>query len=171
MTKDSWESEQAEQWLRAAGTSTNYPGLYKTVREFKKRTTAEVKALCSDLPEVARVSGLVDAMVEIDNTLENLKAIRTANYQAPKEHPDMQPPNEVVILWEHYREAQRLPDAANYGGDFLQRLKSAEEEAKAAEQLLREFATKPSVDLRSRLDAAFDAMGKSCASCHKAHRN
>ena len=171
MTKDSWDTAQAEQWLKAAGTATNYSGLYETVRKFKKPTREQVKAFRAELAEVAQVSGLVDSMVQIDNTWENLKAIRAAKYQTPKDHPDLQPSNEAVILWEHYREAQRLLEAKHHGADLIQRLKSAEYAAKAAEQLLRDFAANPTADLRTRLNASFDAMGKSCASCHKAHRN
>src|SRR5688500_5354009 len=131
----------------------------------------QVKALCTEFPEAAKVSGLVDSMVEIDKTWEHLKAIRTAQYQTPRDHPDMQSSNEAVMLWEHYREAQRLPEAKRHGANFIQRLKSAEDDAKTTEQLLREFAAKPSADVRARLDASFDAIGKSCASCHKAYRN
>jgi hypothetical protein len=171
MTKDSWDAAQAEQWLKAAGTATNYSGLYKTVREFKKPTPEQMKGFFGELPEVAKVSGMVDSMVQIDNTWEKLKAIRGAQYRTPKDHPDMQPANEAVILWEHYRGAQRLPDAKNHGAEFLASLKSAEDEAKTAERLLREFAAKETADLRTRLDASFDTMGKSCALCHKAHRN
>ena len=143
MTTDSWDTAQAEQWLKAAGTATNYSGLYETVRKFKKPTREQVKAFRAELAEVAQVSGLVDSMVQIDYTWENLKAIRAAKYQAPKDHPDLQPSNEAVILWEHYREAQRLLEAKHHGADLIQRLKSAEYAAKAAEQLLRDFALMP----------------------------
>ena len=171
MTKESWDSVQAEQWLKAAGTSSNYSGLYETVRKFRKPMPEQVKALCTEFPEAAKVSGLVDSMVEIDKTWEHLKAIRTAQYQAPNVHPTMQPSNEAVMLWEHYREAQRLPEVRKRGDAFIRRLKSAEDDAKTTEQLLREFAAKPSADVRARLDASFDAIGKSCASCHKAYRD
>jgi protein tyrosine phosphatase (PTP) superfamily phosphohydrolase (DUF442 family) len=171
MTKDSWDAAQAEAWLKAAGTSTNYAGLYESVRKFKKPTAEQLQSLPSDLPEVATVSGLVESMVAIDNTWEHLKAIRAAGYQAPKNHPDMQPANEAVILWEHYREAQRLRDSSDHGADFIERLKSAEAEVKTAENLLRDFASSPGPEIRARLDASFDAVAKSCSACHKAHRD
>jgi protein tyrosine phosphatase (PTP) superfamily phosphohydrolase (DUF442 family) len=171
MTKDSWDTGQAEQWLKAAGTATNYSGLYETVRKFKKPPLEQVKALHTEFPEVANVSGLVDSMVQIDNTWDRLKAIRTLQYETSKIHPEAHPPNEAILLWEHFREAQRLPEATKYGYDFIQRLKSAEDEVQTAEQLLREIAAKPNADLRTRLNASFDEIGKSCASCHKDYRN
>jgi protein tyrosine phosphatase (PTP) superfamily phosphohydrolase (DUF442 family) len=171
MTKESWEASQAEQWLKAAGTSTNYAGLYETVQEFKKPTAAELRQTPSHFPEVAKVSGLVEAMVSIDERWEHLKAVRAANYGPPPSHPDIQPANEAVILWENYRESQRLPDSIQLGDDFIARLKTAEAQVKEAESLLRQFAAKPSADIRVKLDGSFDAMGKSCASCHKAYRD
>jgi hypothetical protein len=171
MTRYSWDATQAEQWLQTAGTATNYAGLYETVRNFKKPLPSELNAVSTELPEVSKVSGLVELMVQIDNIWEHLKVVRSAQYQAPKDHPDIQPANEAVILWEHYREAQRLEDTKNRGSDFLHRLKTAEDEVKTAEQLLLGFQEKPGAELRSRLDSSFDAIGKSCASCHKEYRD
>ena len=171
MTKDGWTPNQADAWLRTAGTSTNYAGLYDVVKNFKKTSVARLKAASSDFPETAKVSGLVDAMVGIDDRWENLKAVRAAGYLAPKDHPDLKPANEAVILWEHYREAQRLPDAAHQGTDFVARLRTAEDEVKAAERLLRLYANDAKPELRTKLDKSFDAMGKTCASCHKAFRD
>jgi hypothetical protein len=110
-------------------------------------------------------------MVEIDNRWDHLKAIRAAGYGVPKEHPDIKPANEAVILWEHYREAQRLSDAAHRGTNFITLLKTAEAEAKEAERLLRAFAGQPAPEIRAQLDRNFDAMAKSCAACHKGHRD
>ena len=171
MARDSWTAAQAEQWLKAAGTSTNYAGLYEVVRQFKKPEALQLKALPAEFPEVAKVSGLVDAMVAIDDTWEHLKAIRAAGYQTPKNHPDMKASNEAVILWEHYREAQRLSDAAHHGADFVARLRSAESEVKEAGKLLRELDKSPKPELHAQLDASFDAIGKTCSSCHKQYRD
>jgi hypothetical protein len=171
MAYDGWTPAQAEAWLVAAGTATNYTGLYDVVRRFRKPTKEQLQKISSDLPEIAKVSGLVDAMVDIDNRWDHLKAVRAAGYQALKEHPDIQPANEIVILWEHYREAQCLPDAAHHGAAFIDRLKAAEAEAKEGERLLRMFATGPKPDIRAQLDKTFDAMARTCASCHKTYRD
>lgn len=171
MARDGWSAEQAEAWLMAAGTATNYTGLYDVVRTFKKPTAQQLSQLPMDFPETAKVSGLTDAMVGVDERWESLKAVRAAGYQAPKNHPDIKPANEAVILWEHYREAQRLPDSAQHGAEFIDRLQTAELEVKGAEGLLRKFASDPQPETRAQLDKAFDAMGKACASCHKTFRD
>lgn len=171
MAKDGWSPEQATAWLSVAGTATNYAGLYDVVRNFKMPSATALRAICSDFPETARVSGLVEAMVGIDERWDNLKAVRAAGYLPSKDHPDLKPAQEMVILWEHYREAQRLPDAAHRGPDFLARLKKAEYEAKEAERLLRLYLPEAKPDLRAQLDKCFDAMANTCAGCHKSFRD
>ncbi|HEX7862441.1 MAG TPA: hypothetical protein VF773_19035 [Verrucomicrobiae bacterium] len=171
ITKDNWSAEQAEQWLHAAGTSTNYPALYQTVRQFKRPSAHQLSAHPSHFPETARVSGLVDAMVAIDETWENLKSIRAAGYETPKNNPDLKPANQAVILWEHYRESQRLADSAQRGTNFLALLRKAEAEAKTAEELLRQHVTEATSELRPHLEAAFDSISKTCTSCHRQFRD
>lgn len=171
MAQDGWSADQATAWLKAAGTSTNYDGLYAVVRNFQKPSAAVLERVSSDLPETAKVSGLVDSMVGVDERWENLKAVRAAGYLPPKEHPDIKPANEAVILWELYREAQRLPESEKHGADFVARFKKAEEEVKDAERLLRLYAGDAQPDLRAQLDKSFDAMAKTCSSCHKAYRD
>jgi protein tyrosine phosphatase (PTP) superfamily phosphohydrolase (DUF442 family) len=171
MANQGWTATQAEAWLLAAGTATNYTGLYGVVREFHKPTLAQLGAIPSAFPETAKVSALVDAMVGIDERWDHLKAVRAAGYQMPKDHPDLKPANEAVILWELYREAQRLPDAVQRGQDFIKHLVSAEAGAKEVEQVLRQFAAQPKPELRAQLDKAFDAMAQTCIACHGTFRD
>jgi hypothetical protein len=166
-----WTVSQAEAWMRAAGTSSNYAGLFETVRRFQKPVSTQLEKISANFPETAQVSGLVDSMVQIDERWEHLHALRQAGYAAPKNHPDLKPANEAVILWEHYREAQRLAESLKHGADFIARLKAAETEAKETEQLLRAFASSPRAETRAQLDKNFDAMKQSCAACHKKYRD
>ncbi len=166
-----WTPQQGEAWLKAAGTGSNYAGLYETVRRFHPPTAAQLAAAPAKYPEAVTPSGLVDAMVGIDARWDHLKAVRKAGYQTPKENPDIQPAHEATILWEHYREMQRLPEARQKGDDFLQRTKAAEAAAQGFEKLLRSFAANPSPASRAQLDKSFDAVAQSCSSCHKAFRD
>lgn len=166
-----WTKPQAVAFLMAAGTATNYTGLYQAVRAFQNPTREQLRTTSAAFPEVAKVSGLVEAMVAIDTRWELLKTVRSAGYAAPKDHPDLQPANEALILWEYYREAQRLPEVTGKGNDLGDRFKHAEAEAREAERLLRLAGKTTAPDLKSQLDKAFDAMARSCSSCHKAHRD
>lgn len=171
LADEGWNKAQAEAFLVAAGTATNYTGLYAVVREFQRPTGEQLQALAADFPETAKVSGLIEAMVLIDERWEHLKAVRAAGYRAPPEHPDIQPANETVILWEHYRESRRLPETIQHGADLLERFEQAELEAKEAEQLLRWFAAEAKPEIRTQLDRAFEAVARSCSSCHQAFRD
>ncbi len=171
MANEGWTPAQAEAWLVTAGTATNYAGLYGTVRGFRPPDAGLLRAATVELPEIAQVSGLVDAMVEIEERWTHLKVVRAAGYQPPPSHPDIVPANEVVLLWEHYRESQRLPESAQLGEDFQRRLKAAEREGQEAEQLLRRFIAEPTPGLRAELDRAFDLMGRSCSTCHREYRD
>ena len=171
MAEDGWSPIQAEAWLKTAGTATNYIGLFETVRQFQPPSAAALAKLPVTFPEVAQVSGLVDTMVAIDDTWDHLKAVRKAEYQVPKNHPDLQPSKEIVILREHFREAQRLPDSVKRGTNFLERLQAAEKSVQKSELLLTQYAAQPTAELRNQLNRDFDALNASCASCHKTFRD
>jgi hypothetical protein len=171
MANSGWTATQAETWMHAAGTADNYTGLFETVRHFQKPAQAQLGMVSTNFPETAQVSGLVDSMVKIDERWEHLQAVRQAGYVAPKNHPDLKPANEAVILWELYRETQRLTESTKHGIDFIARLKAAEKEAKEAERLLRAFAGAPGAETRAQLDKAFAAMRQSCSTCHKKYRD
>lgn len=171
MANEAWSSPEAEAWLHHAGTSTNYAGLYAAVRTFKRPTREQLEKVSGDFAAIARVSSLVGAMVDLDMRWEHLKSIQSSGYRTPLNHPDILPLNEIVLLREQYREAQRLPEASLKGTDFLERLRVAEKEAEAAEQLLRKAGIESNPGLRRRVDEAFSAIGESCSTCHKAYRN
>ena len=171
MANARWTPVIGEAWLKAAGTGSNYVGLYQTVRQFQRPSEQQLRALPSTFPEVVKVSGLVDTMVAIDERWDHLKAVRKAGYQKSAKHPDIEPAYEALMLWENYREAQRLPDSEQHGAKFIKLLNAAEAEAKEAETLLRAFAASQTPDSRFKLDRTFDAMAKTCSSCHKTYRD
>src|SRR5690606_26674668 len=54
MANDGWTAAQATAWLHAAGTSTNYAGLFGTVRDFKIPSTETLRSVSTNFPEVAK---------------------------------------------------------------------------------------------------------------------
>ena len=95
---EGWTPEQAVAWLHEVGTSDDYPGLYRSAREFKP-PTPEQWAAATDFPEVAHVSSLVDAMVAIDEHVGWLKQSQKAGWKTPPAHPDISPAHEATMLW------------------------------------------------------------------------
>ena len=64
-----WTTNQAVTWLKEAGTAADYPGLYRSAMDFRLPEAA-VLASIVELPEVARTSSVIDAMVAIDRLLK-----------------------------------------------------------------------------------------------------
>jgi len=167
-----WSAQQSLAWMHAAGTATNYVGLYRAAELFQPMTDAELRAAPSKFPEKVKVSGLVEAMVAVDTRMDLLKEIRAAGFKTPASHPDLAPANEALLLKETFRELQRLPEAQKRGAKFLSELKSAEDQAEEAERLLQERVRGDGKSFDDqKLIQQFSAIEKRCSSCHERFRN
>jgi protein tyrosine phosphatase (PTP) superfamily phosphohydrolase (DUF442 family) len=119
MTALGWTSDRAEHWLRTAGTSTNYLGLYETVRRWRPPAPAALAQVPAEFPEVARTSDLTRAMVEVDRAWDHLKAIAAAGYRTPPEQPDLVPAREAARLAARLTESREFPEVATAGAELL----------------------------------------------------
>jgi protein tyrosine phosphatase (PTP) superfamily phosphohydrolase (DUF442 family) len=171
LANEGWTPEQAVSWLQTAGTAPEYRGLYETVRKFARPDTAELEQSATEFPEQARVPALVETMVQVDRSLDRLKAIREAGFRASADAPDLDPPHEALQLGEHFREACRLPEARDRGEEFHAKLEEAAGRAEALRRALRDFAHQPGEPARRSAEAAFTAVSKSCTACHARHRD
>ena len=147
--------EQAEAWMRQAGTDPRYTGLFGLPKNLKRPTKAELDAAPADFPAVARVADITRAMVAVDRTWDKLKTAKAANWPEP-----VQSAGDAVLLTEHYREAKRLPLSA----EFADLLAAAETGAVSLERALR------GPDFKSA-DAAFAASQAMCLRCHGEFRD
>lgn len=164
-----WNSAQAEAWMKLAGTATNYVGLFESVRQFQPLAVRDwAKA---ELTDAMLGTRLVEAMVEIDRAWDHLKKLKEARYRRLGNQPDIDPANEAVILWEHLRETQRLPDAMALGRDFVERLRFTENQVREAENLMRQLPGKWDDEQRLILDRRLDAVGEACSNCHQRYRD
>ena len=102
--------EQALAGMKLAGFDPRYTGLSAAAKELKRPTTKELDEVSTDFPEAAPPSGLRQVMVAVDATLDNLRAIRKAEWSTPKDKPDLDPPHEGLQLVEHFKELQRQPE-------------------------------------------------------------
>jgi protein tyrosine phosphatase (PTP) superfamily phosphohydrolase (DUF442 family) len=163
---EGWTPAQALRWLKQAGTSTNYTGLYKSVGEFKRPSPEALANVPANLPEKMEVSPLVDTMVEIDARLDHLKLVKEAGYKPPPAHPDINAAHEALLLHELFKELVRSPEAQKQDQDYQTKLAEAE-------QLAHDLYTVLNVGSVSneKADAAFQKFNNSCLACHKAHRN
>lgn len=161
---EGWSTAKAETWMREAGTAADYPGLYRSAREFKLPTSVQLAAV-KELPEVTKPSSLVEAMVTIDEHFSRLKSSQKAGWKTPPGQADISPPHEATMLWEQFREMARTPDTAKRPEDYRIKLSDGQRTADALRKLLRESAD------NAKVDAAFKVATQSCSACHKKYRN
>jgi len=160
-----WTTNQALAWLRQAGTSTDYSGLYRSVREFRAIDPAALTGI-RELPEIARTSSLVESMVAIDAQFTLLKLSQKSAWSRTPNPHDFAPAGAATVLWEHFRELARAEDTATRTDDYRAKLASTE---KHSEQL-RALLLDPGTDATAR-DEAFLALGQSCKACHTKYRD
>jgi protein tyrosine phosphatase (PTP) superfamily phosphohydrolase (DUF442 family) len=167
---EKWTAAEAKSFLQQAGTSPEYPGLYRSVREFRATHAATLAGLTNSFPEVAPTAGLVQAMVAVDAQMERLRACQKAGWRTPPEHPDVSPAHEAAQLWEQLRELGRTKEVQSTPPSFLELLRATENAAGELRQHLREAASGQGIKSASA-DAAYRRLTDNCAACHKKHRN
>lgn len=164
--RNGWSADRAEEFLKQAGTAADYGGLFRDVRDFRPPTTEELARLPAKFPEVAETADVVDAMVAIDEHFDALKAAQKAAWREVPGHPNSAPGQAAALLWEQLHELTRNPDTSKRSDDYRARLADSERAAAGLRQLL----DVPASAAASR-NAAMQEVTKTCAACHKAHRN
>jgi protein tyrosine phosphatase (PTP) superfamily phosphohydrolase (DUF442 family) len=172
LATEGWDKAQARSWLERAGTDPKYKGLFATVEGFKIPSVGEVEGVTNDqLPERAEVPALVETMVEVDQIWDRLKAIEKAGFRTPKDSPDLDPPHEVLMLSEHFREAWRHDEVKAKGESFARLLATAERDATSLEAALREFSSNPGPADLEKTRASFARVSQDCTTCHARFRD
>lgn len=160
-----WTTNQAVAWLKEAGTATDYSGLYRSAMEFRLPDAAAL-ARITELPEVAKTSSVVDAMVAIDEEFDRLKTAQKFSWKNIPDQPDIVPAHSATILWEHLRELMRAEDTSKRPEDYRAKLNAAEKAATQFRSSLRDAKAETAAR-----DIAFQTLGKTCTDCHKRYRN
>lgn len=146
--------------LERAGTSKDYAGLWRDVKNFQPPPAgSELPALV----EIAEVGSLAAAMAKIDRAKDNLALSQQEKWSVPHEHPDIAPVQEALILREGLHEMARHL-ASDYDDQFEVRLKEAEQIAIALEQAVK--ASEPAA-----ASEHFATLQQSCKACHAKYRD
>jgi hypothetical protein len=152
---------EALEVLETAGTGKEYPGLWRDVRNYAS-PSAETEL--PELLETAPVESLAAGMANIDRHWDDLKRCRDAQWQAPKEHPDLSPAQESLQLREAFYEAGRVLPADRFDKAFRARLQEAESFAAEIETALQQSHHEAARRALSNLE-------RCCKQCHEAYRN
>jgi protein tyrosine phosphatase (PTP) superfamily phosphohydrolase (DUF442 family) len=160
-----WSPEEAVRWLEQAGTADEYAGLYRSVREFQK-PDAGALARVGPLPSVAETTPGVQAMVAMDEALHQLKASQRRDWREVPGYRAVAPVAVAASLWQAVRGLGRHPESVAWSEEYRQLMFQCEDAAAALRDVLGD-ATAPH-GLRTE---ALRRLEKTCAACHKNHRN
>lgn len=152
---------QALDFMRSAGTSSDYAGLWKEITEFRPIP------ITTDLPmlvEVAQVESVAAAMAKIDRIYDQLVLCEKAEWKAPPEHADLDPAQQALLMQEGLHETGRLLKESQYDAKFRQMLVETEVLSKKLKQQIEAGHT---------LEASktLKAVKASCSACHSDYRN
>jgi len=154
--------------LQAAGTSKKYRGLYGSAKKAQRFDAAILDKMDTDFPEMADVPAMADAMVAIERTFDNLKAIEQANWKTPPDHPDLDPPHVALLLREHYAELLRMEETRKQPVQFQQLLRESESAAIVLETSLRKGDGQQQGGI---LKKSFAQISADCGACHRKFRD
>lgn len=152
--------QQARRFLRHAGTSQDYAGLWRAVENYQPPAAEES---LPQLVAVAQVGSLATAMTNIDRTFHNLQLCRRADWATPQNHPDLAPAQQALLLRQSLRETLRnlTEDRAE---PFQRLLKDARDHARDIETNLR-------AGNRAKATQHLKSLEATCIQCHRRYRN
>ncbi len=152
--------------LATAGTSKGYRGLFQSVHDARlvsEKALSEVKV---EYRETVPIPPLADAMTAVDHTFDHLKVVSAGGWKVTKEHADIDPPHEALLLREHFTELLRTDEIKKRPAEFQQMMKQNEASAQQLEDALR--AGKPDV---KKTNAIFERVTADCTACHQKYRD
>lgn len=162
-----WEtSETGLERMKVSGTAANYTGLYACAANALPLTVAVVDQVPADFPSVWKASDFVQAMVDIDEALEHLKAIEKAGWKTPPDHPDLVPASEAGRLADLHRVLLEIEYTAKKPAGFADLMKEGNQRALTLEDALVAGTTHAAA-----LSALLKQINASCKDCHVKFRD
>ena len=154
-------AEEAARVLEKAGTNPGYLGLWQAVADFQ--SPADITAAPA-LVEVARVADFTAAMARIDRIWDRVKDCRKEDWEIPRNHPDIDPARETLILLEAF-EGLQVPGVGPAADDPA--FPRALDEVRQRARTLHAAVLKGD---RETADADFRSVKRACLSCHRIWR-
>ena len=158
--------------LEFAGTSPRYRGLFESARDAKPLDEALLDQIQVEFRETVQVPPMADAMVDIEQTHDNLMEIASSGWQTPAKHPDLDAAHEALLLREHFTELLRTDYVREQSEAFRELVRDSEKAAKALELALRERqAGTPNAEPPDALAVLSARIAANCKACHEKFRD
>lgn len=159
-----WDPKTANAFLKAAGTSEKYAGLYAAIDEFKAASAEELAGVRADFPEVADLPPFQESMAVLDRRKDALALAGEAGWKTPRDHPDIAPAHEALQLREIFTELVRVESETGRPQDFKTHMRDALASANALEAALGQGDT-------ATATARYKQLLQACSACHDTYRN
>ena len=158
------QPEAAVERMKVSGTAPAYEGLWSAVRNARPAEAAALKADVASFPSVAKVSGMVAAMAEIDLVNDLVKTAKENQWQPPSFHPDLVAQKETRRLRDLFAGLKNDAESKAMDAGYQKLLDRSIQEATDLDEAVRSGDT-------AKANALFDSLGKSCKECHKPYRD
>lgn len=152
-------NEQALAFMRLAGTSPRYTGLWKAAETAKPLSQAQLHDGSIVLVEAAIVEDFVEGMAELSRLGDLLNDCADYGFRAPPDHPDLAPVSLAGQMHNIFRAMEDDPETIEGGPEFLRLLRESRDLASLLEtQIEREEI--------ENAHASFKLLMESCSDCH-----
>ncbi len=168
MIADGWSNEQAVAWMEQAGTSLHYEGLYRSVETFAPPSRQVFKNVLSSFPEKAALEPFTESMARIGQLFTHLKQFKANGYEPIKQHPDLSPAHEALLLNEAFREAQRSDQTK---GPFADDIAASVAATQKLHDALVQWQTTGDPQHARTADQLMVTISQSCKQCHRRDRD
>lgn len=157
--------EEGTSLLLRAGTSPDYPGLYRCVAQAQPVDAAVLDSVPPEFPEIAPLPSFVVAMAEAQTAYDHLAEIRDAGWRTPARHPDLVPRTEAGRLENLMRAMLTDPENEKYDARFRALMTESHAAATALEAGL--LSQQSNTELRQLLST----VNATCKACHVLYRD
>jgi len=163
------DTASAEAVLTAAGTSHDYPGLWRDVAAW---TPPDPGMVLPELHEVAVVADFTAGMAALDRDWDSLKALRAADWTTPASHPDLDLRRSATAFAEHFADSTGAIPAEQLGDPILlEQLQRALAQAERLQHQADQASQPPSSVQAAAMEETFRELRSSCKDCHRDYRN
>ncbi len=152
--------------MKVSGTAAGYKGLYAATASACVLSPEIINSVDPEFPEVSGPVGFVKSMVEMDEAIEQLKAIEKAGWTVPNDHPDLVPPAIAGHLTDLLRVCAEGDRARSKPSGFADLLHKNSAEA----QMLEDMIAAGEKDTK-RLSDQFKLIAATCKDCHVKYRD
>lgn len=163
---------EMRQWC---GTDSKYEGLYSAIATMPMPDDAQSEAWDFDFTPAHEYEGLRAGMIELARKWDLVKAAKKRQWAADPAHPDVDPLQEAVQMYQIFDAVSGLGDTRTYPDDFRAWLEDgrsgSEQLQRALTECSKDAAALDGVAWRADADTAYARVSNACASCHAAYRD